>query len=214
VLDDPILASEMSWFDRGWLQRVYLAALLAEVWRGGVELAEAAERVREAELRELLDREAVRARLAALATDLWADSEPWTDWLGARVRDALGDAVLLACMTVAPRHAALDTLLLDHGAADGSEDDGTHTLWITQSTLGGAGVIESILTTVSADRAPQFGSLCPDWPAARIGLSTVVAIWTRTSAIPAGPGHGDRRWLSVRLRVDPGPARPARPGLP
>ena len=86
-------------------------------------------------------------RLGELATALWeTDEAGWAEWLAGRLHETLGEATRAACFEVAPRHAAEGSLQLDLGKGLPSENSppGTVEVWLTESALGGAGVIEAI----------------------------------------------------------------------
>jgi hypothetical protein len=113
-------------------------------------------------LADLLSRPSVRARLAALTAELWAPDEvAFGRWLQSRLHESLGEAVLMACIHVAPRHAAIDTLLLDLQRGPGPSVDaaGVAEIWITETTLGGAGVVESIARAYAADPRTFFKAI-------------------------------------------------------
>jgi hypothetical protein len=83
----------------------------------------------------------VREGLRAIAREaLTPDSAAFDAWLRRLVLETLGEAMLQACMTAAPRQATLDNLLVD--IREGSADRPA-SIWITETTLGGAGVLQS-----------------------------------------------------------------------
>lgn len=83
----------------------------------------------------------VRDRLRALANEFAApDATAFGAWLRRLVVETLGEAVLQACIASAPRHSTVDNLLVD------IRDDaatGIATVWISEATLGGAGVLQA-----------------------------------------------------------------------
>ena len=62
--------------------------------------------------------------------------------------ETLGEAALQACIAAAPREATVETLLVDIRDDTAS---GEATVWITEATIGGAGVLEAFA-------APRFVS--------------------------------------------------------
>ena len=107
-------------------------------------------------LTDLLSMSAVLRRLEALASELWApEPERWGAWLRSRLHETVGGALLLACSYMAPRHTGTDTLILDLDrgpqVTTDSELDSDVEVWITESTLGGGGVIEAIAEAVSEE---------------------------------------------------------------
>ena len=116
----------------------------------------------EQRLHDLLSRPQVLNRLHTLAESLWnPDQAGWGQWLIKRSHETLGEAVKLACLSIAPRHAAIETLLLDldRSVAEAVTDSGHAEIWITESTPGGTGVIESIAEAFAADQRGLFTAL-------------------------------------------------------
>jgi hypothetical protein len=109
-------------------------------------------------LHGLLGMPEVRLRLEELAGELWApDSDRWGTWLVDRAHETLAEALLLACAYLAPRHAAADTLLVD--LSSGMPDAPPNQVWITESTLGGAGVIEALVREYASDPRTLFTAI-------------------------------------------------------
>lgn len=116
----------------------------------------------EQRLHSLLSRPSVLTQLHTLAEALWdPDHDAWGEWLVQRTHETLGEAVMLACLSIAPRHAAIETLLLDlkRNVAESVTGGGNAEIWITESTPGGTGVIESIAETFAADQRTLFTAL-------------------------------------------------------
>jgi len=83
----------------------------------------------------------VRERIRAIAREaLSLDLVAFEAWLQRLVLETLGEAMLQACIAAAPRQATLDNLLVD--IREGM-DDRPASIWITETTLGGAGVLQS-----------------------------------------------------------------------
>lgn len=93
------------------------------------------------DLTALISRPEVHKRLCAIARQFSApDTEAFTEWLRRQVLESVGEAMLQACIAAAPRHATVDTLLVD--ICDDPETD-IASVWITEATIGGAGVLEA-----------------------------------------------------------------------
>jgi hypothetical protein len=94
--------------------------------------------------------------LGAVATVLWSPPDDgWQRWAAARYRSTLGGALLEACQQSCPHMEAAD-LYLDIDAGPRPPDappvpDGFDEVWITESTIGGGGVVEELLRTFTAD---------------------------------------------------------------
>ncbi|MFO1431289.1 MAG: protein DpdJ [Candidatus Competibacteraceae bacterium] len=106
------------------------------------------------QLQELLAQPTIRARLyAALeATGNPADVTRGL-WLRRRLHETLTQACLLACQQVVATRAGTDTLLADPLpiAAEGPAIS-----WITETTLGGAGILESLAAIITAEPRRLF----------------------------------------------------------
>lgn len=88
-----------------------------------------------------LERPEVRECLRAIVKEaLTLDASSFDSWLRRLVLETLGEAMLQACIAAAPRHATLDNLLVDIKEAS---EGRPASIWITETTLGGAGVLES-----------------------------------------------------------------------
>lgn len=107
-------------------------------------------------LRDLCSQDAVRETLHDLGRVLWGDAdEQWYQWLRERWKHTLGGALLQACKEVAAESENGDLILdVDAGPRpDGgpaiSSDRGV--IWITETSVGGSGVIEQIVREYHAD---------------------------------------------------------------
>jgi hypothetical protein len=105
---------------------------------------------------DLLEMHVIRQRLETLASELWTP-EPgrWGAWLRCRLHETIGEALLLACSYMAPRNTGTDMLILDLDRGPQMMADpelaGDVEVWITESTLGGGGVVEAIAEAVSGE---------------------------------------------------------------
>jgi hypothetical protein len=86
-------------------------------------------------------RQDVRERIRAIAQEaLSLDLVAFEAWLQRLVLETLGEAMLQACIAAAPHHATLDNLLVDiREGLNGRPAS----IWITEATLGGAGVLQA-----------------------------------------------------------------------
>lgn len=98
----------------------------------------------------------VRDRLRGLAEEaVDPQQDTFSAWLDAMVLDTFGEAMLQACIASAPRQATLDNLLIDLRT---SPEAGS-SVWITESTLGGAGVLEAFAERFSAEPRLFFAAV-------------------------------------------------------
>ena len=108
-------------------------------------------------LLQQLGRPIVRDRLRALATHIVVcDQTEYSHWLRRLILETLGEAMLQACIASAPRQATVDTLLVD--IRDDSET-GTASVWISETTLGGAGVLEAFAERFASEPRLFFTAL-------------------------------------------------------
>lgn len=77
-------------------------------------------------------------------------------WISRLILDTLGEAMLQACIAAAPRQASLDNLLLD--VREGARDEPA-TVWITETTLGGAGALQSFAERFAAEPQAFFDAV-------------------------------------------------------
>ena len=104
-----------------------------------------------------LARPIVRERLRALAAQLLiVDTAAFSAWLRRLILQTLGEAMLQACIAAAPRQATVDTLLVD------IRDDAVaevSSVWISETTLGGAGVLEAFADRFASEPRLFFSAL-------------------------------------------------------
>ena len=150
---------------------------------------------------ELLDREAVRVRLAELASEL-DDEVPvlWGPWLRTTLLETLGETVLQACIVAAPRQTAVDTLVMDIVEGPGE----TSRIWITETAIGGAGAIQAFADSFCNEPRSLFraieATLSPtDLEVAADGLEDYLSLVTTKPELAdaaeqmrASLGHGER----------------------
>lgn len=118
--------------------------------------AAAGGRLQQALLQQLA-RPIVRERLRVLAAQLVeVDTTAFGTWLRRLILETLGEAMLQACIAAAPRQATMDALLVD------IRDDavsGASSVWITERTLGGAGVLEAFADRFAGEPRLFFSAL-------------------------------------------------------
>ena len=97
---------------------------------------------------------AVIERLLVMAPELdIPNPEIYAKWLRNTIYETLSEGILQACISCAPRHAAIDTLLADLVI---DEQTGAARVWITESTLGGAGVIQAFAAEFASNPLTLF----------------------------------------------------------
>lgn len=103
--------------------------------------------------------ETVQTILNDLASVLWSSDQEWDQWAALRFKATLGGVLLDACAQLCPQFDAVDLILdIDPGPRDFGHpaiSEGEE-IWITESTIGGAGIIEEIVRSYAADPANFF----------------------------------------------------------
>jgi hypothetical protein len=163
----------------------------------------------EERLSDSLGRPDVLAVLAGLAEEFdRPDPEAYGAWLRTTIHETLGEALLQACINTAPRHASLETLLVD---IDYDRPDDTVRIWVTESTLGGAGVIQAFAEAFTSEpralfRAMEAAIAPSDLESTSYGLRQFVELATTdheignlTEQLRASQGHEQNKQLRDRL---------------
>jgi len=127
-----------------------------DVWEGedAVEADGPSQASRLAEsLAPLFDEPWLADRLEQLAGSLSVEPTDgaFSAWLQGRLADTVGEAVAIACSYLVPSFAGTDVLVLD--ILDRPELQSSAAVWITESILGGAGVLDAIGRGFAADPA-------------------------------------------------------------
>lgn len=155
------------------------------------------------------NRPEVLARLVELATELDSpDPVMFGAWMRRTTQETLAEALLQACINTAPRHAAIDTLVSD---LEIREEGQVARIWITETTLGGAGVIQAFADAFAREPHSLFhaleAALAPtDLELASHGLIRFLGlleddaeIRDMTAAVRANPDHATRAQHRERL---------------
>jgi len=129
---------------------------------------------------DLFQRTEVRDRLRALAAEMSRPApEALSHWILDTVTATTAEALLQSCIALVPRHISSDSLVVD---VDVDVNAGASTrLWITESTLGGAGVLQAVFERIADDPRVLFraleATLAPtDYELSAEGLETFVRL--------------------------------------
>jgi len=102
----------------------------------------------------------IQGILNNLAPVLWSEpDEEWHRWAKLRFKATLGGALLDACNQLCPNFDLGDLILdIDAGPRplDASVQEEIEEIWITESTIGGGGIVEEILRRYASDPANFF----------------------------------------------------------
>ena len=132
-------------------------------------------------------------------------------WLRSSIAETLGEALLQACLATAPRQATIETLLLDFEPIE----TGSIRIWITEATLGGAGVLQAFAERFASEPRLLFSALeaalvPTDLEIVASGLERIVALSTSDPCIAAimadvrvAIGHEERElaWTAFRTEL-------------
>ena len=127
-------------------------------------------------LTDVLRRPEVLARLRDLAQEFDApDPTLFGRWIRDTFVSTMGEALLQACASLAPRHVSTDALVVDVEIGDAAR------LWVTETTLGGAGVLQAIVDRIvqeprALSRALEAALAPTDLELAASGLETFVGL--------------------------------------
>jgi hypothetical protein len=159
-----------------------------EVLRGAPRSTRSAGRLQQI-LASQIARTEVRERLRAIALDMLVpDLVAFDRWLRRLIVETLGEAMLQACIAAAPREATMDNLLVDIRE---SPDGGPASVWITETTLGGAGALQSFAERFTAEPNSFFdavgAALAPtDLELVDVGLRRVLALARDNAVVREG----------------------------
>lgn len=96
-----------------------------------------------------LSRPEVRSRVRAIAAQFISQDEAaYVAWLRRTILDTLGEAVMQACISTAPRSAATEGLCVD---INDQQESAVAEIWVTETTIGGAGVLEVFANRFSSE---------------------------------------------------------------
>lgn len=158
-------------------------------------------------LLDLFDRAEVRERLRAWAAEMTSpDAGAFTDWVLNTVTATMAEALLQACTSMVPRHVSSGSLVVDVEASAPAR------IWVTESTLGGAGVLQAIFEKAADEPRVLFraleAALAPtDYELSAEGLEMFVRLAVDDAEVAgavhslrAASSYADReeRWATLR----------------
>jgi hypothetical protein len=127
-------------------------------------------------LQDLFHRPDVRGCLRTLSEEMThPDPAAFSQWVLETVTATTAEALLQACVSLVPRHISSDSLTVDVEAGERPR------LWVSESTLGGAGVLQAVFERVADEPRSLFraleATLAPtDYELAAEGLETFVRL--------------------------------------
>jgi hypothetical protein len=112
----------------------------------------------EERLAETIARDDVLLSLQSIAVEMLnINSSNYGRWLRQLIHETLAQAVLQACTTTSPLHTAVDSLVSDIETND--NDLTSFRIWVTETTLGGAGIIQAFAEKFAAEPRSLFRAL-------------------------------------------------------
>ena len=108
----------------------------------------------------LLEDEAIRSRLRLLFGECWRpDPERWGLWLAGAVHLTVSEATRAAALSTAPDHVTDDSVRLDVGRTGTFSPEQPQEAWITESAIGGTGVVAAIASAYASEPRAFFRTL-------------------------------------------------------
>ena len=109
-------------------------------------------------LKELLDTKSLRVRLHSIFNDaISVDSINWWKWVQHSLHKSFAEAILAACQQLTPNQSAIDTLLVD--SLPIKEDADEADIWLTESSAGGVGVLDSLVNVIGSNPTLLFQAI-------------------------------------------------------
>lgn len=110
-------------------------------------------------LLDLLTRPVIMQRVAELAQHLATpDPEQLGPWLVDRLAESMAEAALQACQSLAPRHVAPESLLVDYRPSP-SGSPNAYEVWVTEATTGALGALEAVAASAIGSPHLLFAAL-------------------------------------------------------
>jgi hypothetical protein len=113
-------------------------------------------------------------------------------WLRETILESLGEALLQACAASAPRHALLESLVVDFE----EREHGLARIWITETTVGGAGVLQAFAERFAAEPRLFFSAL--EAALAPTDLELVGGALTDVARLAVSDGEVEAQMARVR----------------
>jgi len=109
-------------------------------------------------LKELLDTKETRVQLHSIFHDaISIEDDNWWRWIRNSLHHSFAETLLSACQQLTPNQSAIDTLLVDPLPI--SEQATEADIWLTESSAGGVGVLDSLVTVISSNPTLLFQAI-------------------------------------------------------
>ena len=108
----------------------------------------------------LTEDEAIRDRLRILFAECWSpDPDQWGSWLERALHVTLSEAARAGALATAPDHVTDDSVRLDLSRTGSLSPDDLREAWITESAIGGTGVVSAIASSYASEPRVFFRAL-------------------------------------------------------
>ncbi|GAN75847.1 protein DpdJ [Acidisphaera rubrifaciens] len=161
-------------------------------------------------LRDELAKDNVRARLHAALLEALDDTSPRLgDYMRRALQGTLAEGLMAAAVAATPRQASAEALLVD--IANDEHQPGHSTIWLTESTVGGAGVLQALTDRFAAEPRLIFRGI--EAALEPSDLDVAASALTRTYRLAAENPDVAAAVAGVRAEVDHRPRAAARARL-
>lgn len=163
-----------------------------------------------AALRDELAKDQVRARLHADLLEALDDESPSLgDYMRRALQGTLAEGLMAAAVAATPRQASAEALLVD--VASDEADANRSTIWLTESTVGGAGVLQALTDRFAAEPRLIFRGI--EAALEPSDLEVAASALIRTYRLAAEDPDVAAAIAAVRVEVDHRPRAAARARL-
>ncbi|MBU0720222.1 hypothetical protein KJ877_02650 [bacterium] len=109
-------------------------------------------------LKEILDTKDIRTILHNVFNNAISNEDiNWWKWVQNSLHRSFAETVLAACQQLTPNQSAIDTLLVD--ALPIKEDVDEVDIWLTESSAGGVGVLDSLVNVIGSNPILLFQAI-------------------------------------------------------
>ena len=107
-------------------------------------------------LKVLLDTKEIRVQLhSTFEYAISKDNVEWWTWVQNSLHNSFSETILSACQQLTPNQSAIDTLIVDALSIKETEVE----VWITESSAGGVGVLDSLVDIIGANPTLLFQAI-------------------------------------------------------
>lgn len=177
VLNSQQLAKSINSFDREKLQEILFSSIIVVSEDREVDIKEA-NRILDNDssilfevleglysptsklhdtLYQLLKINEIRVELHTIFDKAMLVDDDWWRWIRETLHHSFAESILFASQQLTPNQSGIDTLLVDTISLSDSDNIGV--IWLTESSAGGVGVLDTLIHIVSANPAKFFQAI-------------------------------------------------------